>query len=53
MREHGLAGVEGYPATSADLNPIENMFGLTKKPGDELQGRLEDCIKNNGGPARF
>ena len=29
--------ISGYPATSPDLNPIENLFGLSKKPMDAEQ----------------
>ena len=36
-----LAQGEEYPATSADANPIENMFGNSKKPLDKLQAESQ------------
>jgi hypothetical protein len=35
--KHNLLVIEGYPATSADANPIENMFGNAQKPMDKIQ----------------
>ena len=37
LRDHNLIGVEGYPATSPELNPPENVFGFSKKPMDRMQ----------------